>query len=62
MIDALNKKGYNGFSLAVPSSNELVEIFVLASPVFITMMSKVVWVVVKLSGLLLASYLLYFAV
>lgn len=41
MIDALNKKGYNGFTFSVPSSDEIVEIFFLASPVFITMMSKV---------------------
>lgn len=41
MIDALNKKGYNGFAISVPSPNELQQIFILAAPVVITMMSKV---------------------
>lgn len=41
MIETLNKKGYKAFSLTVPSLNELVQIFGLAAPVFVTMMSKV---------------------
>ena len=41
MMDALNKKGYSAFSLSVPSPSELLMIFGLAAPVFITMMSKV---------------------
>ncbi|XP_074275439.1 protein DETOXIFICATION 46, chloroplastic-like [Silene latifolia] len=41
MIDALNKKGYNGFSLSVPSLSELHEIITIAGPVFITIVSKV---------------------
>ena len=41
MIKALNDKGYNGFSMSIPSPNELVQILVLAAPVFVTMMSKV---------------------
>lgn len=41
MIDALNKKGYNGFAISVPSPSEMQQIFMLAAPVFITMMSKV---------------------
>ncbi|KAK9677806.1 hypothetical protein RND81_11G168800 [Saponaria officinalis] len=41
MVDALNKKGYNGFSLTIPSLAELREIFEIAAPVFITMVSKV---------------------
>lgn len=41
MMDALNKKGYSAFSLCVPSPSELLTIFGLAAPVFITMMSKV---------------------
>ncbi|XP_057966132.1 protein DETOXIFICATION 46, chloroplastic-like [Malania oleifera] len=41
MIEALNNKGYNGFSVAVPSPSELLQIFKLAAPVFVTMMSKV---------------------
>ncbi|OIT07089.1 PREDICTED: protein DETOXIFICATION 46, chloroplastic-like [Nicotiana attenuata] len=41
MIEALNNKGYNGFAISVPSLNEVLQIFVLAAPVFLTMMSKV---------------------
>lgn len=40
MIEALNKKGYNGFSISIPSAEELLQIFTLAAPVFVTMMSK----------------------
>ncbi|KAK1402668.1 Protein DETOXIFICATION [Heracleum sosnowskyi] len=41
MVEALNKKGYNGFTLSVPSFSELQQIYSLAAPVFITMTSKV---------------------
>ncbi|KAF5751071.1 putative DNA-damage-inducible protein f [Tripterygium wilfordii] len=41
MIEALNKKGYNGYAFSVPSSNELLTIFGLAAPVFLTMTAKV---------------------
>uniref|UniRef100_M0ZTZ4 Protein DETOXIFICATION n=1 Tax=Solanum tuberosum TaxID=4113 RepID=M0ZTZ4_SOLTU len=41
MIAALNKNGYNGFALSVPSLDELLQIFMLAAPLFLTMMSKV---------------------
>lgn len=41
MIDALNRKGYNAFSMLIPSLNEVQEIFAIAAPVFITMVSKV---------------------
>lgn len=41
MIETLNKKGYNAFALSVPSPSELLQIFMLAAPVFVTMMSKV---------------------
>lgn len=41
MIDSLNKKGYNGYSIQVPSFTELVQIFTLAAPVFLTIASKV---------------------
>lgn len=41
MVEALNKKGYNGFTLSVPSLSELQHIYSLAAPVFITMTSKV---------------------
>ncbi|KAK6805866.1 hypothetical protein RDI58_003651 [Solanum bulbocastanum] len=41
MIAALSKKGYNGFALSIPSFDEVLQIFTLAAPVFLTMMSKV---------------------
>ncbi|KAG7010895.1 Protein DETOXIFICATION 46, chloroplastic [Cucurbita argyrosperma subsp. argyrosperma] len=43
MIETLNKKAYNGYSLSVPSSGEFFSILGLAAPVFLTMMSKVVF-------------------
>lgn len=51
MIQALNQKGYNGFAISVPSLTELLQIFTLAAPVFITMISKVAFY----------SLLIYFA-
>ncbi|CAK9142069.1 unnamed protein product [Ilex paraguariensis] len=41
MIEDLNKKGYNGYAISVPSFGDLQQIFMLAAPVFVTMMSKV---------------------
>ncbi|XAR59107.1 hypothetical protein NMG60_11014759 [Bertholletia excelsa] len=41
MIKSLSKKGYNAFAFSVPSPGELVQTFMLAAPVFTTMMSKV---------------------
>ncbi|PIA55951.1 hypothetical protein AQUCO_00700338v1 [Aquilegia coerulea] len=41
MIESLNKKGFNAFSVSIPSPKELLKIFELAAPVFITMISKV---------------------
>ncbi|XP_027087739.1 protein DETOXIFICATION 46, chloroplastic isoform X1 [Coffea arabica] len=41
MIRSLNAKGYNGFSMSIPSPNELVQIIMLAAPVFLTLISKV---------------------
>ncbi|KAL9259731.1 DETOXIFICATION 46, chloroplastic-like protein [Drosera capensis] len=41
MVDALNRKGYNGFLVSVPSPSELLQIFTLAAPVFLTIASKV---------------------
>ncbi|KAF2322838.1 hypothetical protein GH714_031270 [Hevea brasiliensis] len=43
MIEALNKKGYNAYAFSVPTLNELLKIVGLAAPVFVTMMSKVVF-------------------
>ncbi|KAK6240860.1 hypothetical protein SCA6_006249 [Theobroma cacao] len=51
MIEALNKKGYNAFSISIPSLNELMAVLTLAAPVFVTMMSKVAFY----------SLLIYFA-
>ncbi|KAL7156563.1 hypothetical protein ABFS83_02G018300 [Erythranthe nasuta] len=41
MVKALSSKGYNGFAISIPSPDELLDIFKLAAPVFVTMMSKV---------------------
>ncbi|KAG8368186.1 hypothetical protein BUALT_Bualt15G0018900 [Buddleja alternifolia] len=41
MVAALTNKGYNGFAISIPSPAELLQIFTLAAPVFVTMMSKV---------------------
>lgn len=41
MIEALNKKGFKAYSISVPSPSELLQIFKLAAPVFVTMVSKV---------------------
>ncbi|CAI0378227.1 unnamed protein product [Linum tenue] len=43
MMDSLKKKGYNPYSISVPSIDDLVKIFGLAGPVFVMMMSKVVF-------------------
>ncbi|GLU02843.1 hypothetical protein SLE2022_200770 [Rubroshorea leprosula] len=43
MIQALNEKGYNAFAISVPSLNELLTVLALAAPVFVTMMSKIVF-------------------
>ncbi|XP_038902800.1 protein DETOXIFICATION 46, chloroplastic-like isoform X2 [Benincasa hispida] len=43
MIEQLNEKGYSGYSLSVPSPGEFVSILGLAAPVFITLMSKIVF-------------------
>ncbi|KAH1224504.1 Protein DETOXIFICATION 46, chloroplastic [Glycine max] len=41
MIQNLNMKGYNALAFSIPSGKELLTIFGLAAPVFITLMSKV---------------------
>nr|AYM55855.1 enhanced disease susceptibility 5 [Camptotheca acuminata] len=41
MVEDLNKKGYNAFSISIPSSRELLQILMISAPVFVTMMSKV---------------------
>ncbi|MFS8031336.1 putative multi antimicrobial extrusion protein [Helianthus anomalus] len=51
MIESLKDKGYNGYAVDVPSANELLQIFKLAAPVFMMMMSKVAFY----------SLLIYFA-
>ncbi|KAG9442814.1 hypothetical protein H6P81_018668 [Aristolochia fimbriata] len=51
MISNLNQTGYNAFAVAVPSPNELLQIFEIAAPVFLTMIAKVAFY----------SLLIYFA-
>ncbi|KAK8626781.1 hypothetical protein V6N13_134413 [Hibiscus sabdariffa] len=51
MIEALNKKGYNAFAISIPSFNELLSVLAIAGPVFVTLMSKIVFY----------SLLIYFA-
>ncbi|KAE9448281.1 hypothetical protein C3L33_19831, partial [Rhododendron williamsianum] len=41
MIEALNNRGYNAFSIYAPSPSELKQIIILAAPVFLTISSKV---------------------
>ncbi|XP_038714409.1 protein DETOXIFICATION 46, chloroplastic-like [Tripterygium wilfordii] len=41
MINSLNKRGYNPYAISIPSPDDLLTIFGLAAPVFVTMMSKV---------------------
>ncbi|XAR59106.1 hypothetical protein NMG60_11014758 [Bertholletia excelsa] len=41
MVQALNSKGYNAYAISVPSFSELMQIFMLAAPVFLTISSKV---------------------
>lgn len=41
MVASLNDKGYNAFSVSVPSADEFISMLGLAAPVFITMISKV---------------------
>ncbi|KAL7156561.1 hypothetical protein ABFS83_02G018200 [Erythranthe nasuta] len=43
MIEALNKKGYNGFAISIPSRNEFLQIFTLAAPAFVAILSKIVF-------------------
>ncbi|KAJ6821918.1 protein DETOXIFICATION 46, chloroplastic isoform X1 [Iris pallida] len=41
MMSALNQTGFKAFSLSIPSPGELLQIFEIAAPVFVTMTSKV---------------------
>jgi Na+-driven multidrug efflux pump len=41
MMDSLNKEGYNAYSFAIPSPQELWKISALAAPVFISIFSKI---------------------
>ncbi|GJM90061.1 hypothetical protein PR202_ga06303 [Eleusine coracana subsp. coracana] len=41
MMRNLNNKGFRAFSLTIPSARELLQIFEIAAPVFVTMTSKV---------------------
>lgn len=48
MTEALNKKGYNAFAISIPSTDEFSQIFSIAAPVFVTMFSKVEFILVYL--------------
>ncbi len=48
MIEALNKKGYNAFAISIPSTGEFSQIFGIAAPVFVTMFSKVEFILLFL--------------
>ncbi|KAJ6839007.1 protein DETOXIFICATION 46, chloroplastic isoform X1 [Iris pallida] len=41
MMETLNRRGFRAFSLSIPSPRELLQIFEIAAPVFLTMTSKV---------------------
>jgi Na+-driven multidrug efflux pump len=41
MMQNLNNKGFQAFSFTIPSARELLQIFEIAAPVFVTMTSKV---------------------
>ncbi|CAI0437841.1 unnamed protein product [Linum tenue] len=62
MMDSLKKKGYNPYSISLPSIDDLMKIFVLAGPVFVMMMSKVaffsllVYFTTSMSTLTLAAH------
>ncbi|KAG8368185.1 hypothetical protein BUALT_Bualt15G0018800 [Buddleja alternifolia] len=43
MVDALNRKGYNGFAISVPSPNEFLQIFTIAAPAFVAILSKTIF-------------------
>ncbi|RDX75154.1 Protein DETOXIFICATION 46, chloroplastic [Mucuna pruriens] len=53
MIQTLNMKGYNALAFSIPSGKELLTIFGLAAPVFMTLMSKVVSSIVAFYSLLI---------
>lgn len=44
MIEALNKKGFSAFAISIPSPSEFLQIFAIAAPVFVTMFSKVCYI------------------
>lgn len=49
MLEALNKKGYNAYSLSVSSQKELLTILGLAVPVFVTLISKVTFLIIRIT-------------
>ncbi|EPS68689.1 hypothetical protein M569_06079, partial [Genlisea aurea] len=40
MIRTLNEKGYNGFAISFPTVNDFIQIYAIAAPAFIAIMSK----------------------
>lgn len=57
MIETLNKKGYNGFTFSVPSWNEVLTILGLAAPLFVMMISRVIFYQILL--LLLSPFIIF---
>jgi hypothetical protein len=55
MIEALNKKGVSAFAISIPSPKEFLQIFAIAAPVFVTMFSKVYFVL--LSSIALSAHM-----
>lgn len=58
MVQSLNNKGYNAYSISVPSPSELFQIIKLAAPVFVTMLSKVCYISLVSMALLADLWLL----
>ncbi|KAI3446168.1 hypothetical protein Pfo_002833 [Paulownia fortunei] len=42
-VFSFEQKGYNGFAISIPSRNEFLQIFMLAAPAFVAIMSKIAY-------------------
>ncbi|KAF9684408.1 hypothetical protein SADUNF_Sadunf04G0115200 [Salix dunnii] len=56
MIEALNKKGYNGFAFSVPSWNEVLTILGLAAPLFVAFWALVTYFATSLGTNVVAAH------
>ncbi|KAB5561370.1 hypothetical protein DKX38_006327 [Salix brachista] len=56
MIEALNKKGYNGFTFSVPSWNEVLTILGLAAPLFVAFWALVTYFATSLGTNVVAAH------